>query len=167
MSAVTPAVFYEDPKAALAWLEKAFGFEISMLVTDEEGKLAHSTVSWKGAEISVGAPFVAPELIGAAKIASPRTLSGAVTQFLRIEIEEGIDAHCERARAAGARITQEPADQFYGARVYRALDPEGHVWTFHQEIAEVSAEAAKAGEGLTIREYPNRPNSSPQKEPIR
>jgi uncharacterized glyoxalase superfamily protein PhnB len=33
------AVFYRDPFAALDWLERAFGFERTMLITDKEGNL--------------------------------------------------------------------------------------------------------------------------------
>ncbi len=82
---------------------------------------------------------------------SPSSLDGVGTQFVRVHLAEGVDAHCERARTAGARITQAPADQFYGARTYRALDLEGHVWNFDQQVAEVSlADMAKAS-GLSIR----------------
>lgn len=51
---------------------------------------------------------------------------------------DDVDAHYARAVAAGAEITEELADQFYGDRVYRALDPEGHRWSFHERIREVS-----------------------------
>ena len=41
---------------------------------------------------------------------------------------DDVDAHCERARAAGADITSEPRDQDYGQREYTVRDPEGHSW---------------------------------------
>ncbi len=66
-------------------------------------------------------------------------------------LDSGIDAHCARAEAAGARITQRPEDQFYGARVYRALDPEGHVWNFDQAIAAVSNADMEKASGLSIK----------------
>ena len=40
-----------------------------------------------------------------------------------------VDAHFERARAAGARIDKAPEDLPYG-RSYGARDLEGHVWYF-------------------------------------
>ena len=43
---------------------------------------------------------------------------------------DDVDAHHARARAAGAIITVPPTDQDHGARVYRAIDPEGHRWIF-------------------------------------
>ena len=62
----------------------------------------------------------------------------------------GIDAHCARARTAGATILAEPEDQFYGDRIYRAADLEGHVWTFSQHVRDVGKEEAEAAIGLPI-----------------
>ena len=45
-------------------------------------------------------------------------------------VVEDPDAHCERARAAGAEIVQEPTDREYGSREYTARDPEGNLWVF-------------------------------------
>ena len=56
----------------------------------------------------------------------------------------------ERARAAGAHISQEPEDQFYGDRTYRAIDPEGHVWVFTQPVRAVSVAEQEAATGLKI-----------------
>jgi uncharacterized glyoxalase superfamily protein PhnB len=45
-----------------------------------------------------------------------------------------VDAHCERARAAGAAILREPEEPGIGARIYTAEDPEGHRWMFGQPV---------------------------------
>jgi uncharacterized glyoxalase superfamily protein PhnB len=150
--AVVPAVFYRDPMAALRWLEQAFGFQTSLLVTDDDGNVGHAEMSFRGAAIGIGGEWASPELLGPAEMKSPLSLGGAGTQFVRVHLADGIDAHCERARDAGARITQAPADQFYGARTYRALDPEGHVWNFDQPIATLSMAEMEQASGLKIRE---------------
>jgi uncharacterized glyoxalase superfamily protein PhnB len=80
---------------------------------------------------------------------SPLSLGGAGTQFLWARVSD-VRMHCEKARGAGARIIQEPADQFYGDRTYRALDCDGHVWNFRQKVAEMPASATK-DMGLTER----------------
>jgi uncharacterized glyoxalase superfamily protein PhnB len=149
---VVPAVFYRDPLAALGWLEKAFGFATSLLVTDDDGNVGHAEMSFRGGAIGVGGEWASPELLGPAAMKSPASIGGVGTQFVRIHLVEGLDAHCERARAAGAHIVQEPADQFYGARTYRALDPEGHVWNFDQPAAELTLAEMEQASGLTIRE---------------
>ncbi len=144
----TPAIFYQRPKAALAWLEQAFGFETTMLIEDPGGdeRMMHSELSFEGrGRIMVGA-----EWTEWAK--SPKSLSGANTQNLRVEIEEGdLDAHCQHARAAGATIVEEPETQFYGARTYRCADLEGHLWTFEQKVKDMTvAEMEEAG-GVKIK----------------
>jgi uncharacterized glyoxalase superfamily protein PhnB len=145
-----PAVFYRNPLGALKWLESAFGFETTSLVTDAEGNVGHSQMEFRGGAISVGGEWEGRE-IGPARMRSPASLDGIGTQFVRVYLAEGLDAHCEHARAAGARILAEPEDQFYGARVYRAMDPEGHVWNFSQEVREVSGEEMERASGLKIR----------------
>ncbi len=146
-----PTVFYRDPMGALRWLETAFGFETSLLVTDNAGQVGHAEMTWRDGSVGVGGEFASPELLGPARMVSPLDLGGAASQFIHVEVEADIDVHCERARAAGARITQEPADQFYGARTYRAIDLEGHVWNFRQLIAVISGKAMEQSSGLTIR----------------
>ncbi len=148
---ITPVLFYRDPMAAIRFLEAAFGFEVAMLLTDDQGRIGHSELNYDGAAISVGwgmAEF-GEALLGPARMRSPASLDSAGTQFLRIAVAEPIDEHCERARAAGARITQAPEDQFYGDRTYRALDPEGHVWNFSQKVRDVSLTEMQAASGLT------------------
>jgi uncharacterized glyoxalase superfamily protein PhnB len=137
------AVFYKDPFAALDWLEKAFGFERTMLVTDAEGKLGHSEMRFGDGYIMVG-----PEWTD--YVASPASIGGRNTQSIHVHLQDGIDAHCKRARKAGAVIIREPADQFYGDRVYSARDPEGHVWSFGQTVRRVSREEAEKASGLKI-----------------
>jgi uncharacterized glyoxalase superfamily protein PhnB len=140
---IIPALFYAEPWGALEWLEKAFGFERSMVITDADGKLAHSEMRFGDGLIYVGAEW-------ADYTASPTTVSGKNTQIIHVRLKDGVDAHCERARAAGAVIVREPQDQFYGDRSYSAMDPQGHVWTFGQMIGYVTREDAEKASGLKI-----------------
>jgi uncharacterized glyoxalase superfamily protein PhnB len=157
-SILTPSAAYQDPLAAIAWLERAFGFEIAMLLTDDRGEIAHAEMAFRGAHIGVMREWSSPELLGRAKIKSPRTL-GATTQFVWVAVDD-VRAHCERARAAGAEIVQEPADQPYGDRTYRALDCDGHVWNFRQRVEPVPDDEFERRTGLkyrkSISEIPGR-----------
>ncbi|BBK44801.1 glyoxalase [Allostella vacuolata] len=140
---VISALSYEDPDAAIAFLEKAFGFETHMRVTDADGKLQHGEVTYDGALVMLGPA-------GWAEWAkSPRAVGGANTQSVHVEVAD-VDAHCARARAAGARIVMEPSDQFYGDRTYRAADCEGHHWIFAQHVREPSAEEMQQATGLKV-----------------
>ncbi len=135
-SSLGSGVFYKDPRAALDWLEVAFGFERSMVVSDADGKLVHS-------EMRFGDCYIIVDSEWADYVASPSSVAGKNTQSVYVRLKDAIDAHCEQARAAGAEIIQEPMDQFYGERLYRARDPEGHIWTFTQTVRVVPREEAE------------------------
>lgn len=114
-----------------------------MVVSDADRKLVH-------AEMRFGDGYIIVDSEWADHVASPASVGGKNTQSVYIRLRDGLDAHCEQARAAGAAIIQEPADQFYGERQYRARDPEGHIWTFTQPIRSVSREEAERLGGLRI-----------------
>jgi uncharacterized glyoxalase superfamily protein PhnB len=139
-----PALFYKDPVAALDWLERAFGFKRSMVITDPSGKLGHAEMKFGDGVVYVGGEW-------ADFAASPLSVGGKNTQVAHVMLREDIDAHCERARRAGAAIVSEPQDQFYGDRSYRARDLEGHQWSFAQPVRAVSREEAEKVSGLTIK----------------
>lgn len=142
-SPLMSAVVYRDPKAALKFLEAAFGFELFMLIEDDQGNLVHSEMRLGDAAIMIGYEW-------SDEYKSPASIGGKVTQSVHIQIDTDVDAHCERAQAAGMEILMAPADQFYGARTYRCRDPEGHIWTVGQDVKAVSREEAEAATGLKI-----------------
>ena len=142
-SALSSALCYRDPKAALKALEAAFGFELVMLIEDGEGNLAHSEMRCGDSLIMIGNEWTDDHN-------SPASIGGKNTQTVHIHIDSDCDAHCERARAAGFEIFAEPETQFYGDRTYRCRDPEGHIWTVGQTVKPVSREEAEAVSGLKI-----------------
>ncbi|MCM0675632.1 glyoxalase [Micromonospora phytophila] len=56
-------------------------------------------------------------------------VAGAFDAQVYVAVED-VDAHCARARAAGAEIVREPLDTDYGSRDYTARDLAGNVWSF-------------------------------------
>ncbi|WP_374471953.1 VOC family protein [Phenylobacterium sp.] len=140
---LTSAICYRDPKAALKFLEQAFGFELFMLIEDPEGNLVHSEMRFGDSVVMVGTEW-------SDDTRSPASVGGKNTQTIHIHVDEDVDAHCERARAAGFEIVMAPADQFYGDRTYRCRDPEGHVWTVGQTLRATTREEAEAASGLKI-----------------
>jgi uncharacterized glyoxalase superfamily protein PhnB len=154
MSAITPTVFYQDPGAALNWLQAAFGFEIAMLLTDDAGKVGHAEMAYGDATIGVAGEW-GGEALGGAQMKSPASTGGVGTQFIWLTVSEPIDEHHARAAGAGAMIAQAPADQFYGDRTYRARDLEGHVWCFRQTVDQVSHEEMERRSGLKVQTAAN------------
>lgn len=139
-------VFYTDPLRMLDWLETAFGFKKAMVITAGEA-MVHAEMRYGDGYVMVGGEWNDG-------VKSPGSIGGYNTQGVHVHLTEDVDAHCERARAAGARIAQEPSDQFYGDRTYRAVDPEGHAWTFAQTKRFVSKQEAEAATGLKIEGWP-------------
>jgi uncharacterized glyoxalase superfamily protein PhnB len=142
---LSSGVCYRDPRAALKWLQEAFGFTTSMIVENADGTIGHSEMRLGEGLIMVGYEWDA-------RHKSPVSIGGVNTQSVHVQLEADIDAHFERARAAGAVVLREPVDQFYGDRSYMVADPEGHVWSFGQTFKTMTNdEMAKAG-GVTVRE---------------
>jgi uncharacterized glyoxalase superfamily protein PhnB len=137
---ISSSVYYDDPRAAIDWLCKAFGFQVALKVEGEAGDIVHSELTYGEGLIMVGGT----KRNDPGKEAwqqvhtSPRSLSGANTQSLCIYVDDA-DAHCEHARASGAVIGCEPRTSDYGEdywsdRSYLAIDPEGHQWWFMQRL---------------------------------
>ena len=132
---ISSSLFYEDAAAAIDWLVRAFGFEVQERVEDEQGRIVHSQLVLDGGLIMVGQTGLQADREFQQ---SPQALGGTNTQSLAVHVDD-VDAHCERARAAGAVITMEPATQDYGEgywvdRSYGARDLEGHHWWFLQRL---------------------------------
>ena len=58
-----------------------------------------------------------------------RKVGNTGTQSVYVIVDDA-DAHCVRAKAAGAEIIKDVEDQDYGGRLYSCRDREGHLWSF-------------------------------------
>jgi uncharacterized glyoxalase superfamily protein PhnB len=144
---LSTALVYRDPRAALLWLEQAFGFEPFMVIVDANDNPVHSEMRFGDGMIMVGSEWSDDHK-------SPASIGGKCTQTVHVHLTEAqgpIDAHCEQARRAGAKILMEPEEQFYGDRSYRAVDLEGHIWTFGQTVRSVAPEEYEKTMGLKTR----------------
>lgn len=142
-----PSLAYKDNRAALEWLQRAFGFAPSEILTDADGNIVHAEMTHGDGIVMIGTEW-------ADWTRSPASLGGKNTQRVHVRIENGIDEHCARARQAGATIVKEPEDQFYGERAYIAADLEGHYWTFSQPVRNVSREEMEKASGFRFERLP-------------
>jgi len=124
---VIPLLVYEDIEAAHAFLVEAFGFSPGRLDRDQDGRFTHGEVSAGAQVIWLHRVAIDHELVSAS--AQPAASGGLVVHV------EDVDAHFDRARAAGARTSAAPTDQPYGRREYEARDLEGHRWWFGTPIS--------------------------------
>ncbi|HIF95221.1 MAG TPA: VOC family protein [Myxococcales bacterium] len=120
---IIPQIPYQDVLAAIDFLEHAFSFVERRDFRIEYPGGIH-------AEMQIGDGVI---MLGGSggHGAFPPTSEGNPSTLLMVYVKD-VDAHHDRARAAGATIVAELADKFFGDRVYEALDREGHRWSFHQ-----------------------------------
>lgn len=116
---IIPYIFYRDVPTALDWLARAFGFTEQMRHATPSGM--HAQMMLDGQRIMMGQGSTDW------RMQSPSETRVA-TMGIFIYLAD-VDAHYERARAAGADIVQDPYDEPYG-RTYTARDLDGHPWFF-------------------------------------
>jgi uncharacterized glyoxalase superfamily protein PhnB len=132
---ISTALYYDDPAAAIDWLCRAFGFEIQLKVEGEGGRIEHSELVFGGGLVMVGGTDKAEKF---PYMRSPSQIGGANTQNMMVYVDD-VDAHCRRAREAGAKIVVEPAMHDYGEEYwtdkgYECVDIGGHHWWFYQRL---------------------------------
>jgi uncharacterized glyoxalase superfamily protein PhnB len=127
---ITPYLLYEDVDATLDWLVATFGFTEQVRMRGPDGKANHAEVNLGDGVVMMGHP--GPDYQNPGR-------RGGATQLVYVYVDD-VDKHFAVAKAAGARILTEPADQFYGDRTYGAEDPEGHQWSFAQHVRDVAPE---------------------------
>ena len=122
MQRFTPMIVYADAPAALEFLRKAFGFDVRFRMDMPDGSVGHAEVGIGDEVVMLASEWPAGGVV------SPLQLPAVHAQiYVRVD---DVDAHHARARAEGATIAAEPADEDHGERRYRAIDPEGHRWIF-------------------------------------
>ena len=113
-----PVLHYRDARAAIDWLERAFGFERLAVHPDDGAPVVH-------AELGFGTGIVMLTTMEADHAALPKARYNAPYVYVADP-----DAHHAHAVAAGAEITRDLQDTSYGSREYIARDPEGNEWSF-------------------------------------
>lgn len=116
---------YRDTRKAIDFLVDAFGFQVHALYEAEDGTIVHEELTFGDAMVMLPRPDEG-ETGG---LLSAVADAGKPTGGFYLVIDD-VDAHAERARAAGAQIVIEPRDRAHGGRDYTCRDHEGHVWTF-------------------------------------
>jgi PhnB protein len=150
-TAVTPYLTVKGAAAAIDFYKKAFGAEETYRLNAPDGKIAHAEIRINGAVIMLHDET--PEW----KAFSPHTI-GDTPCSLMLYVRDP-DAVVKRAVDAGATLTMEVADQFYGDRCGGIKDPFGHKWSIATHIedvepAEINRRAAKMFEQMAQQKKP-------------
>ncbi len=131
---IASALYYDDARTAIDWLCRAFGFELRLLVEGDGGRVEHSELVYGEGVVMISSPK--PEKFPYMR--APSAVGGANTQNMMLYVDD-VEAHCRRAREAGARIVDEPqthdyGDDYWTDRGYSCADPGGHHWWFMQRL---------------------------------
>jgi PhnB protein len=135
-----PYLTVDDAEAAIEYYKKAFGAKERTRMLMPDGKVGHAELEIGQSIIMLSDPF--PQ----ASTRSPKELGGTSASIFLFA--EDVDAVVKRAVDAGATVTMEVADQFWGDRFGSITDPFGHVWGIATHVEDVPpeeiAERAKA-----------------------
>ena len=122
---IIPTMRYANATQMIDWLCDAFGFERHAVYEDGKGGIAHAQLTFGSGMI-----MLADDTDGEfSQYQSTAQSLGGTTQSTYLVVAD-VDAVCERAQAAGARIVIGPRDEDYGGRGFVCIDPEGQVWSF-------------------------------------
>jgi uncharacterized glyoxalase superfamily protein PhnB len=123
MQTITPYLLYEDADAAVAFITEAFAFREVDRTIGAAGGTHVELEGPDGGQLYLGAPpsgFRNPATVGR-------------TSIVHVLVSD-VDAHHDRAKAAGAEIVEELNDLPFGHRRYTCNDTQGHQWSFAQVI---------------------------------
>jgi uncharacterized glyoxalase superfamily protein PhnB len=123
---VTPVLVYPDVRAAVAWLEGAFGFGERVRIGED-----HRAQMRVGEDGSIVVADVRRDQVAPS--------GGVVTQLVKVRVTD-VDAAFARARDFGARVLEEPTTWEYGERSCVVEDLAGHRWELTQSVRDVEPE---------------------------
>src|SRR5215469_4848212 len=110
-SQLIPALRYRDAPRAIEFLCRAFGFEKMLVVPGDNNRIAHAQLALGRDMIMLGSESHVDDY--GRMVAPPATQDAPTTTGLYLIVDD-CDAHCAKARAAGAKIVMEPKNEDYG-----------------------------------------------------
>jgi PhnB protein len=128
----TPYLAVDDAAEAIEYYKKAFGAKERGRMETPDGRIGHAEIEIGDSVVMLSDPF--PQ----ATTRTPKELGGtSASVFMYVE---DVDAVVKQAVAAGATVTMEVADQFWGDRFGSFTDPFGHSWSIATHVEDVPPE---------------------------
>ena len=119
-STVSPCLRYADAPKMIDWLCDTFGFTRHLVVPNESGGIAH-------AQLTLGSGMIMLGSVGDGDYDRALGTPAGGSQSPYVVVPDA-DAVYAKAKAAGASIVLEIADQDHGGRLFSFRDPEGYLW---------------------------------------
>jgi PhnB protein len=136
---LTPYLAVENAADAIEFYRRAFGAKERMRMPAPNGKIGHAEIEIGDSILMLSDPF--PQ----STVRPPQELGGTTASiFMYVE---DVDATVEQAVSAGATVTMEVQDMFWGDRFGSVSDPYGHTWSVATHVEDLSPEEiAKRGQ---------------------
>jgi PhnB protein len=131
-STISPYLAVDDAAEAIEYYKKAFGAEETERMEAPGGKIGHAELKIGDSHVMLSDPF--PQ----GSTTPPKELGGtSASIFMYVE---DVDAVVQKAVDAGATVTMEVEDQFWGDRFGSITDPFGHNWSIATHIEDLTPE---------------------------
>lgn len=131
----TPLLYVNMASAAIDFYQKAFNAKSLGVLKDDKNRIVHAEIEIGKAIVMLSDEF--PEM----DCYSPRHLGGT-TSCITLYFEDA-DKIFSQAIAAGAQALDKLADQFWGDRGGKIVDPFGHQWYILTHKEDVSDDEMK------------------------
>jgi PhnB protein len=129
---ITPYLAVDDAAEAIEYYQEAFGAKERVRMNAPDGKIGHAELEIGDSLVMLSDPF--PQ----ATTKSPSELGGtSASVFMYVE---DVDATVKQAVDAGATVTMEVSDQFWGDRFGSVVDPFGHQWSIATHVEDLTPE---------------------------
>jgi PhnB protein len=129
---VTPYLAVEDAAKAIEFYKQAFGATERMRMDAPGGKIGHAEIEIGDSVVMLSDPF--PQ----STVKPPGEIGGtSASVFMYVE---DVDAVVQRAVDAGATVTMEIEDMFWGDRFGSISDPFGHTWSVATHVEDLTPE---------------------------
>jgi PhnB protein len=127
-----PYLAVDDAAKAIDWYKQAFGATERLRMDGPGGSIGHAELEIGDSVVMLSDPF--PQ----ASTKPPKELGGTSSSVM-LYVED-VDATVKQAVDAGATVTMEVGDQFWGDRMGSIADPFGHSWSIATHVEDVSPE---------------------------
>jgi PhnB protein len=129
---ISPYLAVDDAEKAIEYYKKAFGAEETVRMNGPDGRIGHAELKIGDSHVMLSDPF--PQ-----SSTTPPTELGGTSGSIFMYVED-VDAVVQKAVAAGATVTMEVEDQFWGDRFGSITDPFGHAWSIATHVDDLSPE---------------------------
>ena len=129
---VSPALLIDGAADAIEFYKRAFGATERMVMPGPDGKIGHAELEIGDSVVMVSDPF--PQ-----STVRPPSELGGTTVGLFVYVED-VDSVFKQAVDAGATVTMELEDMFWGDRFGSVTDPYGHLWSLATHVEDVSSQ---------------------------